>query len=95
VTKPTNVECLSSLDSKVCPACGGPKKRAHSLCGADFFKLPSKMQSALYRGIGQGYAEAITAALTHLDADHFHTMDPRAENNFQSFLNTFPKRGAI
>jgi hypothetical protein len=65
-------ELVISLGSKVCPACGGGKKRAHTFCGPDYYKLDTQTRKDLYRRLGSGYREAIAAALRILhpkDAD--------------------------
>lgn len=57
---------VKSLLSDVCPACGGPKKPRHSMCGRDYRRLPSNLKAALYDRLGDGYEEAMDEAFGHL-----------------------------
>jgi hypothetical protein len=56
----------TSLASTVCLACGQSKRRRHTFCGGCFYKLPRPQRDALYDLIGEGYEEAVRAALTTL-----------------------------
>lgn len=62
----TDLDLWSSLGSTVCPACGQDKKRKHTLCGSDYYKLPKPKRDALYNPLGHGYREAVIEALKHL-----------------------------
>lgn len=62
----TDHELLVSLQSPLCPACGGKKKPAQTLCGDCYHALPRHRQQRLYDRLGQGYAEAVHAALYDL-----------------------------
>ena len=64
---------ITSLRSNICPACGGLKNRAQTLCRTDYYRLPAGLRSALYARVGAGYEEALTDALHHLNAETFHT----------------------
>jgi hypothetical protein len=61
-----------SLRSTTCPACGGAKGRAKSLCYPQYKKLPRAMRAALYARVGAGYEEALLDAFRYLDAETFH-----------------------
>ena len=45
------------LDSDVCAACGGEKKKRQSFCRQCYFSLPKAMQMSLYKPFSEGYAE--------------------------------------
>jgi hypothetical protein len=64
-------DLVKSLQSVVCPACGGKKKRGHTFCGRDYFRLTHDMREALYNRLGHGYAEAVADAMEHLGAVDF------------------------
>ncbi len=57
-------EIFSSLRSKTCPHCTGPKPPGKSFCRPDYMALPKYLQNGLYDA--QGYAETFRAALDHL-----------------------------
>lgn len=63
---------VTSLRSTTCPACGGPKGRAKSLCFRQYKQLPRALQAALYARVGAGYEEALLDALRYLEAETFH-----------------------
>jgi len=69
--QPTKLQLIESLRSTVCPSCAGRKKSRQSFCGGCYYDLPAHVRSALYRTIGNGYEQAVTAALSTLDADEF------------------------
>jgi hypothetical protein len=77
LTDVTDRELCTSLAGDVCPACGGFKKPHHTLCGAEYFKLPNAMRKALYNRLGEGYREAIDAALRKLNGDDSFWLVPR------------------
>jgi hypothetical protein len=54
---------LASLRGVICPSDGRPKQAGQSLCGRCYHSLPAWQQRALYRLIGDGYAEALNTAL--------------------------------
>lgn len=60
---PTDRALCVSLASTTCPACGGPKQRAHTFCSRDYYVLPKAKRNALYNPLGSGYAEAVVAAM--------------------------------
>lgn len=68
----TPTRLVASLRSIVCPACGGKKKVAQTLCGKDYYALPLPMRTALYKRVGEGYEKAIYDALKHLGASEFN-----------------------
>lgn len=63
---------LRSLRRHVCPACGGPKLSAQTLCRKDYHRLPQALQFALYRRVGEGYREAVVTALIALKVERPH-----------------------
>lgn len=72
-----DADLIRSLSSLRCPACGGPKERAHTLCGRDYFRLPGQARRDLYRRVGEGYREAVLAAFGLLKKTEF-LMPPEA-----------------
>jgi hypothetical protein len=46
--------------------CGRAKKARMTLCAHCYHLLPPPLRSALYRRIGEGYEEAVEAAVTAL-----------------------------
>lgn len=65
-------ELILSLNSGLCPACGGQKERHHSLCSGCYFRVPNDKRHALYRRIGRGYEAAFAAAMSEMKAEQFH-----------------------
>lgn len=63
---------VDSLRSNVCPACGGRKGRAKTMCLTDYRKLPIAMRKALYAHLGEGYEQAVFEALRFLNVETFH-----------------------
>ena len=59
-------ELVESLQSEVCPACQGRKWEGKSVCIRCWRRLPAEIRQALYRRVGQGYEEAVGAALEAL-----------------------------
>jgi hypothetical protein len=68
---PSDHELVRSLASTKCPACGGVKKRSHTFCSRDYYRLAGPKRNALYNPLGHGYAEAVAAAMTTLGATTF------------------------
>ena len=68
---PPPADLIRSLESETCPACGDAKRRAQTLCYRCYKRLPRRMQHDLYRLLGDGYEEAVAAALAHLKAPEF------------------------
>lgn len=67
VTRLQRVLLLSmSLRGKTCPACGGFKRENNSLCSVCYHHCPAHIKRALYRKVGEGYEEAIDAAISSL-----------------------------
>ena len=60
-----------SLFSTLCPTCGGPKKRSHTMCPACYGRCTAKTRLRLYDQIGNGYEEAVAAAMTELGVSTF------------------------
>jgi hypothetical protein len=69
---PNTRDLLASLSSTVCPACGQLKGSRMTLCRQHYYALPNPMRKALYNRVGEGYEEALAAALDYLGADQFH-----------------------
>lgn len=69
--RPTDLQLLESLRSRVCPVCGGVKQSMHSFCSGDYFRIPRYHRSLLYLPISSGYAEAIVVAFDLLGAVEF------------------------
>lgn len=69
---PDTPDLIASLSSDLCPACGGHKKPAQSLCVKDYRRLPKARQQALYNRIGEGYEQAMTDAFNVLGLIDFH-----------------------
>ena len=67
-----NAAVYASLRSKLCPACGGEKKRLQTLCLKDYCSLSKSKQRAVYRKIGDGYVEAVRDALSFLGVQEPH-----------------------
>lgn len=78
LTLPDSRGLVASLISTTCPACGGPKRRSHTLCLSDYRRLPTRMREALYDGIGAGYEAAVTAAFERLGVPTFTMPPPKA-----------------
>ncbi len=68
---PTARQCLLSLDSAICPACGRAKKRGQTLCRREFIALPQSLRNDLYRRVGAGYEKAVALALDFLEEPKF------------------------
>jgi tRNA(Ile2) C34 agmatinyltransferase TiaS len=66
---------VNSLRSDTCPACGGYKRGAISVCPKCWRGLPKAKQQRMYDRIGEGYQEAMIAALRHLGVTRF--VDPK------------------
>ncbi len=62
---------MVSLRGCKCPACGKHKGRSMSMCQKCYYALPADQQRALYRRIGEGYEEALTAAFVTLGKSKF------------------------
>ena len=62
---------IESLNSTLCPACGGEKIHKQSFCFSCYRRLPKAKKNALFQFVGDGYEEAFDAAL-----DHLHVSDP-------------------
>jgi hypothetical protein len=67
----TSLELVRSLRSETCPMCGGRKQSGQTMCQRDYCRLPRGVQSALYRGLGRGYEQAIQSAMGHLSVTNF------------------------
>jgi predicted amidophosphoribosyltransferase len=67
----TAINLITSLRSEVCPGCGQLKARAKTFCPRCWRALPKDTALHLYRGIENGYAEAVLAALKRLGAVRF------------------------
>ena len=72
----TTKTAIASLRSKVCPACGKAKKARQSLCYPCYKRLPRERQSDLYKGVGEGYEQALDWALTLLGTTVPYMADP-------------------
>lgn len=66
-----------SLRSNLCPACKGLKRAHNTLCPPCYRSLPYGLRNALYDRLGQGYREAIQAALAHLKKSVFYATEAR------------------
>ncbi len=64
---------VQSLSSTTCPSCACLKKRGHTFCGREYFRLPLDMRQALYARLGRGYREAVIEALEFLGTATFIT----------------------
>jgi hypothetical protein len=53
---------IGELRGKTC-RCGKRKASGETFCRDCYFRLPPRMRQALYRGLGNGYEEAYTAAV--------------------------------
>lgn len=56
---------VRELASTTC-RCGRRKRARMTLCGRCYHALPPPLRAALYRPIGDGYEEAVAAAVAHL-----------------------------
>ena len=65
----TTEQLIASLRCATCPACGRRKKERQSFCRECYFDLSRPQREALYDGVGDGYEEAMQAALEALDVD--------------------------
>lgn len=73
---------IDSLRSDTCPSCGKAKAPRNSLCWACYRVLPPSLKHALYKRVGQGYAEAFSAAMDHhgVTDPHFpETSNPKRQ----------------
>ena len=59
----TDQRLVESLKSTICPVCGAGKGRMKSLCYKHFMGLDVQTRQSLYNRLGEGYAEAMAAAL--------------------------------
>jgi len=59
---------VDELMSEQC-MCERVKKRHHSFCVRCYRALPSYLQTALYRRIGEGYEEAFDDAVKYLEVN--------------------------
>jgi hypothetical protein len=57
---------LDIIKSNKCPYCDGVKDRGNVFCGSCYFSLPKDMRGDLYRPMGEGFEEAVDAALEWL-----------------------------
>jgi hypothetical protein len=62
----TESEIIHNLGEEVCLSCGGKKQELMSFCKKDYFALPPRRRSALYRLVGEGYVDAFRDALKFL-----------------------------
>lgn len=62
----SGAQLVASLRSKVCPACGRAKAAMNTLCVACYGRLSPTQRVDLYDDLGDGYAEAVAAALARL-----------------------------
>ncbi len=60
---------IASLQSELCPACGGKKKSGMTLCYSDYKSLSAIQQKALYKRVGQGYEQAFHEAMITLEVE--------------------------
>lgn len=67
----TDRELVTSLSSDVCPACGATKVAGQTLCRREYRKLARDEQLALYDRLGNGYREAVLAAMATLGKTEF------------------------
>lgn len=67
---------VESLRSGLCPACLEPKKAGHTFCRLCYIALPARARYRLYDRLGQGYREAVIAAMELLGKTVF-TLPPR------------------
>lgn len=63
---------IKSLQSTLCPGCGGHKESAQTFCRRCYFMLDGSLRSHLYDRVGQGYEEAVGAALKSLKVEQPH-----------------------
>lgn len=75
----TRDRVVTSLYSRVCPACNDRKGEEKSLCYSCFCALPKPLKDSLYDRVGCGYEEALLASLKHLNAERFYMPMPAAE----------------
>lgn len=59
-------EYVESLASATCPCCKASKKDGHTFCNRCYWRLPRDHQVAIYRRLGDGYIEAVDAAMEYL-----------------------------
>ncbi len=57
--------CLKILRSYTC-SCGAAKDERKVFCRRCFMVLPQKLRDNLYRGVDQGFEEAVAAAIKYL-----------------------------
>lgn len=69
---PTTQQLIQSLNSSTCPACARKKKRTQTLCGGCYRMLPPAERNDLYNLVGNGYEEAVAAAMKRLQAKKFN-----------------------
>ncbi len=60
---PDKIVLVMSLQRRVCPGCGCQKWPRTSLCRFCWVSLSREQQAGLYRPVGQGYEQALAAAL--------------------------------
>lgn len=64
-----SVVLTRELVAGVC-RCGNRKRPGHTFCKSCFFSLPKRMQTALYKRMGEGYEEAYAAAAAWLKGEN-------------------------
>jgi len=62
-------ELVHSLGGTLCPACGRRKASAQTFCRRCYFALPSGLRRPLYDRLGNGYEQAVAAALDALGCE--------------------------
>jgi tRNA(Ile2) C34 agmatinyltransferase TiaS len=65
-------DLVRSLQSPVCPFCGGSKKRAQTACRSCYFSLPKDLRFALYDRMGSGYEAAFERARAALGVERLY-----------------------
>lgn len=58
------IALLDELSAEKCQ-CGKRKRSKQTFCWSCYRSLPREMQADLYKGFGQGYEEAYTAAIKY------------------------------
>jgi hypothetical protein len=63
-----NLKLLRELRGHVC-ICGSQKQARQTFCRGCYFRLPAILQKALYKRLGNGYAEAYAEARKLLEGE--------------------------
>lgn len=74
------LDCLRSLRSLSCPACGREKRTMQTFCQWCWAHIPMEHRPKLYRRIRDGYEEAMEVCLYLLGKDGISIQDEESKS---------------